>query len=256
MTSPTVILSQRFSTDSQAVWSAASRAGWNVHRAIRYLPPDPLPELVCAYGEVSFCDMMAERAGLGLLDPPDDWLSGLPESFLQRKVEFCRAKDLAKFGSRAFFKPSNDKVFSAGVYERGSDVPTRHVDPGCPCLVSEVVSFDVEYRCLVLDGVITRMEYYRMVGVADTTEEAVVLAEARSFAEAVVAGHAHELPSSVVVDVGRIEGRGWATVEAGQVHACGIYGEGDVAPVLDATLRSAGPMCAVSERDRPFLRNP
>jgi ATP-grasp domain, R2K clade family 3 len=254
-TVPTVLLSQRFSTDSQAVWNAANRAGWGIHRAIRYLPPDPLPDRVCAYGEVSFCDIMADRAGLGLLDPPNDWLPRLPYDVVKRDIAFCQAGRLHLFGRRSFFKPSNDKVFSAGVYERGSDVPLKYVDPGCPCLVSEVVAFDVEYRCVVLDGLITRMEYYRMVGIADTTEEAVVQSEARAFAEAVVAGHSHELPSAVVVDVGRIEGRGWAVVEANQVHASGIYGEGDVTPVLDATLRSAGPMSAVSERDRPFLRN-
>ncbi len=61
-------------------------------------------------------------------------------------------------------------------------------------------------------------------------------------------------PSAVVLDVGRIEGRGWAVVEANQAHASGIYGDADVAPVLDCALRSAGPLSAVSDRDRPFLR--
>ncbi len=245
------MLSQRFSTDSQAVWNAARSACWDVHRAIRYLPPDPLPELVCAYGEVSFCDIMADRAGLGLLDPPDDWLANLPQAMLNRKVWFCRARSLRLFRERAFFKPQNDKVFSAGVYERGADVPTRYVDPECPCYVSEVVAWDVEYRCHVLDGLVVRMEFYRMVGVEDVDG---VFVEALVFAESVLRTHAHELPSSVVLDVGRIEGRGWAVVEVNQTHASGIYGDGDVTPVLQATLRSAGPLSAVSDRDRRFLR--
>lgn len=248
--SPTVLLSQRFSSDSNDVWKAAVKRGWGVHRAIRYLLPDPLPEQVFAYGEVSFCDIMAERAGLGLLDPPDHWLATLPADLLKRSVSFCDASRLHLWGSRSFFKPSNDKVFSAGVYERGADVPTKYVDPGCPCLVSEVVAFDVEYRCHVLDGAITRMAFYRMISV----EEHEVEADARAFAERVLAGHAHELPSAVVLDVGRIEGRGWAVVEANQAHASGIYGDADAGPVLDCALRSAGPMAAVSDRDRPFLR--
>jgi hypothetical protein len=246
------MLSQRFSTDSQAVWNAARVAGWDVHRAIRYLPPDPLPELVCAFGEVSFCDIMANRAGLGLLDPPDYWLASLPEDLLKRDVAACEVSRLHLWSKRAFFKPSNDKVFSAGVYERGLDVPTRHVDPRCPCLVSEVVAFDVEFRCHVLDEKVVRMEYYRMVG-ADADEDE-VRPEALRFAESVLSSHGHELPSSVVLDVGRIEGRGWAVVEANQTHASGIYGDGDVTPVLQAVLRSAGPLSAVSDRDRRFLR--
>ncbi len=249
---PTVLLSQRFSTDSNEVWKAAVRLGWNVHRAIRHLPPDPLPERVFAYGDVSFCDIMADRAGLGLLDPPDSWLARLPPDLLKRDVAFCDASRLHLWGKRSFFKPANDKVFSAGVYERGQDVPTKYVDPGCPCYVSEVVAFDVEYRCHVLDGAILRAEFYRMVGADD--EE--MRPEAIEFAERVLASHAHELPSAVVLDVGRIEGRGWAVVEANQAHASGIYGDGKVAPVLDVCLRSAGLMSSVSERDRPFLRNP
>jgi hypothetical protein len=248
--SPTVLLSQRFSTDSNEVWKAAVKRGWNVHRAIRYLPPDPLPEQVFAYGEVSFCDIMAERCGLGLLDPPDRWLADLPYELLKRDVLFLQASNLRWIRCRAFFKPSNDKVFSAGVYERGADVPTKYVDPDCPCLVSEVVAFDVEYRCHVLDGAVTRMAFYRMIGV----EEHEVEADARAFSERVLAGHASELPSAVVLDIGRIEGRGWAVVEANQAHASGIYGDADVGPVLDCALRSAGPMAAVSDRDRPFLR--
>lgn len=83
-TKPTVLLSQRFSTDSNEVWKAAVKRDWNIHRAIRYMPPDPLPGQVFAFGEVNFCDIMADRAGLGLLDPPDDWLAKLPMEMLSR----------------------------------------------------------------------------------------------------------------------------------------------------------------------------
>jgi len=244
------MLSQRFSTDSHEIWKAAVKRGWDVHRAIRYVPPDPLPELVFAYGEVSFCDIMAERAELGLLDPPDDWLANLPDELLKRDVAFTRAKEIHLFDWRCFFKPSNDKVFSAGVYERGSDVPLKYVDPDCPCYVSEVVAFDVEFRCHVLDGKVIRAAYYRLVD-ADEDE---MMQEALVFADRVLAGHAHELPSAVVLDVGRIEGRGWAVVEANQVHASGIYGDYGTDAVLDASLRSAGPLRLVSDRDRKFLR--
>lgn len=135
----------------------------------------------------------------------------------------------------AFYKPSNDKVLSAGVYERGSDVPLTYVDPGCPCYVSEVVAFDVEFRCHVLDGKVIRAAYYRLV---DANEDEMMVQVLES-AEQVLAGHAHELPSAVVLDVGRIEGRGWAVVEANQVHASGIYGDSAVGPVLDCALTMA-----------------
>jgi hypothetical protein len=58
----------------------------------------------------------------------------------------------------------------------------------------------------------------------------------------------------VVLDVGHIEERGWAVVEANQAYASGIYGEADVNAVLDVCRRSAGPMSNMLERDRRFLR--
>jgi len=67
--------------------------------------------------------------------------------------------------------------------------------------------------------------------------------------------HGHELPSAIVLDVGLIEGSGWAVVEVNQCHASGIYGDTSVGGVLACCERSSGPIESVSERDRPFLRN-
>jgi len=249
---PTVLLSQRFSSDSQSIWSAATKKGWPVHRAIRYAAPDPLPELRFAYGEVNFCDIMADRADLGLLDPPDDWLASLPYDLLKRNVVAITAKYVPGFDHKAFYKPANDKVFSAGVYECGRDVPLKYVDPDCPCYYSEVVSFDVEYRFWFLDGNLLTGDFYRMVG--DWDESTVGLA-AQLFAKHVMNNHSHKLPSAVVLDVGHIENEGWAVIEVNQCHASGIYGNTDVNGVMECCLRSAGPMNLVSDRDRKFLRN-
>lgn len=248
---PTLVLSQRFHGDSADLQRAAWGRGWNTHRAIRFLGPDG-PSDCCLYGEILFCDIMAERLGLGLLDPPDDWLARLPYEARRRDVSFCRARDLAKFNERLFFKPANDKVFQYGVYERGTDVPLRYVDHECPCLVSEVVSFDLEVRLYVLDQQIKTLEYYRLVG---EHEEQDVRDAARAFGESVLVQHGHELPSAVVLDVGHIEGRGWAVVEANQAYASGIYGEANLNEILDVVYRSSGPLANVSDSDRKFLRN-
>lgn len=254
MTEPTILLSQRFSQDSQAVWQAAVRRGWPVHRAIRFSVPDPLPELVCAYGEVTFCDIMADRARLALLDVPDSWLALLPREFVKRDVWQCTklTVDAEKFNSRLFFKPANDKVFQCGVYERATDLHLKHIDDDCPILVSEVVEFNVEFRCWVLDGKVINCEYYRLVGERD---ENAAREEAIDFAETVLAHQPEKLPSAVVLDVGIIEGRGWAVVEANQAYASGIYGDAPVDDLLNVILRAAGPQHLLLERDRPFVRS-
>ncbi len=254
---PTILLSQRFSQDSQAIWQAAVKAHWGVHRCLRFRLPDPAPEVMCAFGEMTFCDIMAERAELGLLEPPDGWLPSLPEHFLKREVVLTDKAALTnkhsgrRFDRRLFFKPANDKVFEKGVFERGADLHLRYIDYDCPILVSEVVSFEVEYRCHVLDGKILAAEFYRFVGERD--EEATRNA-AIAFAEEVLCTQAENLPSSVVLDVGIIEGRGWAVVEANQTYASGIYGDIDAHDLLPAVLRAAGPRSLVSKRDEQFLR--
>jgi hypothetical protein len=248
----TLVLSPRFHDDSQKMWRAAIARNWNVHRAIRYMPPyEPggTDDVCCVYGEVSFCDIMAERLDLGLLEPPVDWLGTLPEELVKRVLWTGTIADLGKVQSRSFIKPANDKVFAAAVYEKGSDVPTRYVDSNCPIVVSEVVAFDIEVRLYVKDGKIATADYYRLVG--ETTEEE-ALSQAMDFARPHLSSF--DLPSSVVVDVGHIEGRGWAFVEANQLYASGIYGNADPEKILDLVLRAAGPLSRVSIADRKFLR--
>lgn len=250
MNEPTLILSPRFHADSQDLWRAAVARGWNVHRAIRYQPPDGTSRC-CVYGEILVCDIMADRCDLGLLDPPDGWLAALSQHWTKRDVIACKAAELRAFKQKMFFKPANDKVFQYGVYETGADVPLRYVDPECPCLVSEVVEFNAEVRIYVLDGEPVTWEYYRLF--AEFTEDE-AREQAAVFAREVLADQADNLPSAVVLDIGHIQGRGWAVVEANQAYASGIYGQSDTQKILDVVMRSAGPMASVSERDRRFLR--
>lgn len=252
MTIPTLLLSPRHHSDSNDLWRAAVKRNWNIHRCINYAPPEDSSDCF-VYGEILVCDIMAERCGLGLLDPPDGWLAALPQHLVKRDVIACKASELRSFQRKMFIKPANDKVFQYGVYQTGGDVPLRYVDPECPCLVSEVVAFDIEVRLWVLDGVPRTWDYYRLYG-DDLTEEQ-ARDEAFSFANWVLATEAANLPSAVVLDVGRIEGRGWAVVEANQAYASGIYGQSDTDKILDVVRRASGKLGQVSEADRRFLRS-
>ncbi len=248
---PTLVLSPRFSTDSDDFWRAAVKAGWSIHRAIRYQVPE-WAELPCVFGEMAFCDMMAERLDLGLLEPPVAWLGTLPEEMVKRELWCGTVADLGRVTSRSFVKPANDKVFSFGVYEKGSDVPTRYVDSSCPIIVSEVVAFDIEVRFHLLDGEVVAASQYRLVKPDVTEDQAVELATAfiRPHLKSL------DLPSSVVVDVGHIEDRGWAFIEANQLYASGVYYQANPRDILPALLRSSGPRGLVQESDKRFLRNP
>jgi hypothetical protein len=262
---PTLILSPRYSQDSNDLLRAINRTKgeWGSYRAIRYQPPD-LDDDCCVFGEVLFCDIMAERMNLGLLEPPPDWLITMGARFgpdvLKRWVMACSADALKEVQTRAFFKPASDKVFQYGIYEKGSDVPLRHVDPKCPCLVSEVVDFDIEVRLYLLNRKVLAYDYYRLIGetTGENTEEKAYAGAIEFITTILESSIDLDLPSAVVVDVGHMEGRGWGLVEANALFASGLYGrvQGNPEVLFDALLRASGPRSKVPEADLKYLRNP
>jgi hypothetical protein len=62
-----------------------------------------------------------------------------------------------------------------------------------------------------------------------------------------------ELPPAVVIDVGRMTGRGWGVVEANAAWASGLCGC-DPAAVLAVLRRAAVPVSAVTDIDRRWAR--
>ncbi len=255
MKNKTLILSPRFSTDSNDLWGATNRhPHWTNHRAINFTKPTTERDGWCTYGELTFCDIMAERCGLGLLDPPDDFLVQLPPSYLQRDIYCVKAGHIAKmhFDKKYFVKPANDKVFQRGIYVESYDVPLRYVDDECPCIVSSVVDFEVEVRLYCLDSYIETFSDYLMVSDLDPDQE---LEDAINFGQEALDQFGHLLPSAVVLDVGRISGGGWAVIEANQAYASGIYPLAKLDNILDVVYRSSGPIENVSESDKKFLRN-
>ncbi len=251
---PTLVLSPRFGADAKYLLKMAQETeGWDVHRAVLYAPPETRAPS-CVYGDLMFCDAMASRMGLGLLDPPDDWLSKLPERYLKREVlggYFCDLVDLVK--SRKFVKPANDKLFPAQVYERWEDVACApYVSPMCPVLVSDIVSFDAEVRCYVLDRkVITASAYHVAGGIPRRFD---VTKGASAWLSLMLKDRSVDMPSSVVIDVGLIHRRGWVVIEANQLYASGVYEEADGVAILPAILRASGSLADVRDDDRRFLR--
>lgn len=254
---PTLILSPRFSSDTQALWQACIHAkGWNTHRAYRYQIPEDIKNPT-VYGEMQFCDIVASRIGLHLLEPPNGFLQDLcqmygGERFTCRKISLIAHKELKHIKERRFIKPANDKVFVAGIYERGEDVPHKYIDPECPVIVSDVVKFDLEYRCYVLDGKVQTLSCYEWPGMVhqENPNEA---DDARSFARNLLDFYPVRLPSAFVLDVGKLEDGRWAVIEANQAYASGIYHEADVSKVLPIIARAASH--EVSEADQVFIRD-
>lgn len=259
---PCLVLTPRLTNDSLQLETAAEKLGWRVHRATRYqLPPDIEDPVV--YGELVFCDVVASALGLGLLEPPNWWLSQLPRKYLSRAVQLFEHCDLRHLHRRSFIKPANDKLFEAGIFQRGDHVPYRHIDPGLPVLVSEVVSFAFELRCHVLDREVVTAGVYSMWGSPE--KEGQLYEAGKEWLTELLADPEVPLPSAVVVDVGYIpELHTWAVVEANQVCSSGVYMGGHLSlgaspgaqpkEVLRVLERGAGLRSKVRPEDEEWLR--
>lgn len=225
---PTLILTPRFTEDAQTLWRAAGQLGWAVERLTSWRVPDAIrtfPEPVL-YLEGLFGPTLAEQFGLRLLEPAIDWLPRLPDSFRKRQVVLMPLSAARRLSEPAFIKPPNDKSFPTRVYT-GAELPTGY-DEDSPVLVAEVVSWEVEFRCFVLDRQPQVLSVYLRRGELQRENEFAAsdaeLKEAESFVSAVLADKRVDLPRAAVIDVGIIAGRGWAVVEQNAASGSGIYG--------------------------------
>ncbi|WP_405583569.1 ATP-grasp domain-containing protein [Streptomyces sp. NBC_01190] len=214
------------------------------------------------YGGSLAADRIAGRLGLGLLEPPDDWLVRLPAEFSGRRIELTTLSEAWSARTPVFVKPPSDKSFPAAVYADGSRLPRsgEGVGPDTSVLVSEVVTFTVEYRLFLLDRRIVTASRYAVHGRLDTAplHRDGHEREVRAFTERLLAATGEDLPGAVSVDVGFLPdpetGReSWAAVEANMPWFANSYAA-DPDHVLDVILGATGPLHQFSDADRPFLR--
>lgn len=198
---------------------------------------------------------VAGALGIGLLEPPDDWLAGLPEWATGRGIRLTSLGEAREaLRGPAFVRPPREKSFPAAVYADGAALPG--LPPDTPVLVSGVVDFAAEYRLFLLDGEIAAGSRYAVHGRLDSAplDEDPRAAEVRAFASRLLAVAGDTLPSAVTVDVGFTDGTA-LVVEANMAWFSNCYAA-DPGHVLDVVLRSAGPRERVSESDLGFVRGP
>jgi hypothetical protein len=239
---PTLILTPRHTEDSQALWRAAGRLGWGVERLQSWRVPDHLltvPEPVL-YLEALIGPSLAAQFGLRLLEPPDDWLPRLPNKYRRRAVTLSTFAEARTLSTQAFIKPPNSKSFPARVYT-GGELPDGYAADS-PVLVQEVVKWEKEFRCFVLDRQLRTLSVYLRNGELQRATDYAMpddeSAEVSAFVNRVLADERVDLPRTAVLDVGVIADRGWAVVEQNAAWGSGLYGC-DPAEVLGVLRHSA-----------------
>jgi hypothetical protein len=235
---PTLLLSSRYTEDSQRLWQAAIQRGWSVERIHGWRIPEHLLKVQepVLYLEALLAPTLAESFGLALVEPPDDWLPRLPAEYRQRTVQLTTLGEARRSLLHAFVKPPNDKSFPARVYDADS-LPAEYPDD-MPVLVAEVVSWEKEFRCFVVDQTIRTFSIYLRNGELQRQHDFVSTdAEAEElyqFVNRVLHDRRVAVPQATVMDVGVIHDRGWAVVELNAAWGAGIYGcdPGEVLEVL------------------------
>jgi hypothetical protein len=229
--------------------NAARSAGWPVH-AFDEISASPPKDRVVYYGGTDLALAAAAHLHLALIEPPLDLLVRLPPSLLSREVQYARFGDLSRLRRPAFVKPADplDKCFDAGTYASARDIRTpRAIDPGTPVLVAEPVEWLAEYRLFVREGEVLTSSPYLSFGRpvwhawGQGGEKAQPSRDALAVGERLVKATGGFLPPAFVVDVGLIEGRGWAVVEFNPVWCSGLLGAepGPVLRVLERACQDA-----------------
>ena len=225
---PTLILTPRFTEDSQMLWRSARQLGWDVERLKTWRLPTRLQSVAdpVFYVEALFGPSLAQEIGLALLEPAEDWLICLPYSYRKRQISMMSMAQAKQITQPAFIKPPNDKSFPARVYT-GAQLPENY-DDELSVLVSEVVSWEKEFRCFILNRQIQTTSIY-LRGQRTQRENSFYaspseLKAAEAMVNAVLMDSSVEIPQAAVVDVGVIKGRGWAVVEMNSAWGAGIYG--------------------------------
>jgi hypothetical protein len=254
---PTLVLSSRYTDDSNSLWRTAIAEGWDVERLRNPQVPEGLAQREpVLYTDTFYASQIAEALSVHLLSPPLDWLVRLPEHYRGRSVRSLKWSDARAITERAFFKPADDKWFPSAVYDSGQTIPTSaEYSPDAPVLVSEVVHFEAEYRLFVLDRKVAASSIYIRNGRrADRLDDGnwnapeAEHAEALHFAETLLADSSVHLPAAVVLDVGRTRERGWLAVETNPAWASGLCGC-DPRAVLPVLRRASEPASLKASSD-------
>ena len=144
-----LILSPNYKGEAPLLAKTASALGWDTYTGGWRVPVNLLKSPGAVYGEQLFCEAIAEQMGWKLLSNSLDWLANLPEEYVNRKISFTTLAEARKITEQKFIKPADDKCFTAKVYSSGDELPKTDILDKTPVLVSDVMSFTSEYRCVI-----------------------------------------------------------------------------------------------------------
>ena len=248
----TLVLSPRYTDDSNAMWRAATERGWDVVRVRSYrtdaIDPAVSTKGPVLYGETLLADALAEPLGLVVVEPSSSWLPSLPEAYRKRDVKLSTLGKARALRAPTSVKPVDEKIFKSLVWDDGAIIdPDLGMDDAEAVHISEVVRFELEVRLFVANRRVHTYSAYLRSGVIakDAAGEWPIAdaeaKEAMRFANELLGDQRVELPEALVIDIGKTTDRGWCVVEANPCWASGLCG---------CDPRAALDVCAVASKPK------
>lgn len=221
-----IALSPMYTEDSNNLKKASFNSPYELNRfnAKWSVPEEFRTDVIAVYGEDIYSEIVAEQCNLTLTKPNDNWLAGISEEFIKRKITYGQLKDFLQ-EEDIFIKCSDFKSFKAGVYHKLTDIKGFDtVDLNSTVFTSEVVEWELEVRCFVLNNEIKTYSSYWRNNSFDThslseTEESDMF----EFFKGFIQKYSSTLPNAIVLDFGIIKGKGWALIEANPAWCSGLY---------------------------------
>lgn len=222
-----VLEGRRYSNDSVNLSRAALASGWDVLRVADYTYEDDGVRPVL-YGSKWLGSVVERACGVSFVRPSPNWLATLGGGFAKREITHHVGPEIEWPDRPMFIKCCDSKWFSAKVYQPEEMPALAEFIDEDGIIISEPVHFEHEFRTFVLDGRVMDISSYMLDGEPTQTQNGWLSfpeleAQAVEFVEALIELDDIEWVPSLVVDVGRITGRGWAIIEANESWFSGLY---------------------------------
>ena len=240
----TLLIPNRCDSERNAVALGWEKVGGEVVRVDKFWePPDSDANNIKIYGDAAFSLVLGNIKNIKLIEPDFFVPITLDPKWLNRKIELAKLGDIHEFEYPVFAKPIIPKQFRSGVYNNVEELEheCRGLWEYASILLSEIVTFESEIRCFVLDDQVMTMNVYE--GEAD-------IDVAREFAISFVSDVKNRrlLVNTYVLDVGYIKGRGWAVIEANPTWGSGLNGC-EAEKVIECIYYATKPLCGINDVD-------
>lgn len=249
------ILPSRYTPDSVKLEKEARNMGWETQRLKSWSKLESLRgENIIIYQEFALAHVVANAAGISLITAPDTWLEKLPEIYRKRKIFLGNLSSLRKHKFPLFIKDASEKRFFASVYNSYKNVKrNKNISRDLTLLISEPVIWELELRFFILERQIATFSPYFQYGqLAQKNNEWYAtedeLLEAQQFMQQMLKDKNIDIPPAIVIDIGKINGRGWGVVETNPVWAVGLYGC-DPKKILPVLERACIPIHKIKNKD-------